>query len=96
MHVGVNLARIWGHRGGSRRLVWVEEWDPLGEASAEGLSPSPERKIVFFCWKWHILVTSKQYLFQNIAFGALTLLVGRQEGHPHCKRLGGIVEVGTG
>jgi len=25
----------------------------------------------------------------NIAFGALTLLVGRQEEHPACKKLGG-------
>jgi len=25
-----------------------------------------------------------------------TLLVGRQEGHPVCKKNGGLVEVGTG
>jgi len=25
----------------------------------------------------------------NIAFSALTLLVGRQEGHPACKKLSG-------
>jgi len=30
------------------------------------------------------------------AFSALTLLVGRQEGHPACKKYGGMVEVGTG
>jgi len=30
-----------------------------------------------------------------IAFSALTLLVGRQEGHPACKKWG-MVEVGTG
>jgi len=29
------------------------------------------------------------------AFSALTLLVGRQEGHPACKNMG-MVEVGTG
>ena len=28
--------------------------------------------------------------------GALTLLVGRQEGHPTCKTHGGMVDVGTG
>jgi len=26
----------------------------------------------------------------------LMLLVGRQEGHPACKKYGGMVEVGTG
>ena len=30
-----------------------------------------------------------------VAFSALTLLVGWQEGHPACKN-GGMVEVGTG
>jgi len=30
-----------------------------------------------------------------VAFSALTLLVGRQEGHPACKK-GGMVEVDTG
>ena len=32
----------------------------------------------------------------NVAFSALTLLVGRQEGHPARKKYGGTVEVGTG
>jgi len=31
-----------------------------------------------------------------VAFSALTLLVGRQEGHPARKKHGGMVEVGTG
>jgi len=30
------------------------------------------------------------------AFSAWTLLVGWQEGHPACKKYGGMVEVGTG
>ena len=30
-----------------------------------------------------------------VAFSALTLLVGRQEGHPACKKMRGMVEVGT-
>jgi len=30
------------------------------------------------------------------AFSALTLLVGWQEGHPACKNMGGMDEVGTG
>jgi len=29
------------------------------------------------------------YYSTNNAFSALTLLVGRQEGHPACKKLGG-------
>jgi len=32
----------------------------------------------------------------QVAFSALTLLVGQQEGHPACKKMGGMVEVGTG
>jgi len=31
-----------------------------------------------------------------VAFTALTLLVGRQEGHPAWKKNWGMVEVGTG
>jgi len=27
------------------------------------------------------------YVYSNTAFSALTLLVGRQEGHPACKKL---------
>jgi len=30
-----------------------------------------------------------------VAFGALTLLVGQQEWHSACKKIWGIVEVGT-
>jgi len=36
------------------------------------------------------------YWRQAHAFSALMLLVGRQEGHPACKKYGGMVEVGTG
>jgi len=28
-------------------------------------------------------------ILKSMAFGALTLLVGRQEGHPACKKLSG-------
>jgi len=31
-----------------------------------------------------------------VAFSALTLLVEWQEGHPACKKMEGMVEVGTG
>jgi len=30
-----------------------------------------------------------KFAFSAIAFSALTLLVGRQEGHPACKKLSG-------
>ena len=33
--------------------------------------------------------------YYMLAFSALTLLIGRQEGHPACKKWG-MVEVGTG
>ena len=32
---------------------------------------------------------TRQYAFCACAFSALTLLVGRQEGHPACKQLSG-------
>jgi len=38
--------------------------------------------------------TREGFLKQGVAFSALTLLVGRQEGHPAHKN-GGMVEVGT-
>ena len=37
-----------------------------------------------------------QHEGSEIAFSALTLLVGQQEGHPARKKYGGMVEVGTG
>jgi len=37
-----------------------------------------------------------RYQVTFIAFSALILLVGRQEGHPARKKYGGMVEVGTG
>jgi len=42
---------------------------------------------------WRTLASSPNVL---VAFSALTLLVGRQEWHPACKKYGGMVEVGTG
>jgi len=37
-----------------------------------------------------------QLLLLDTALSALTLLVGRQEGHPACKKYGGMVDAGTG
>jgi len=36
------------------------------------------------------------FLFCSFAFSALTLLVGRQERHPACKKIWELVEVDTG
>ena len=37
--------------------------------------------------RYHHYENTETFLFQQIAFSALTLLVGRQEGHPACKKL---------
>jgi len=36
-----------------------------------------------------LLLLSHLFAFSAFAFSALTLLVGRQEGHPACKKLSG-------
>ena len=43
-----------------------------------------------------VLLWISDEAFALIAFSALTLLLGWQEGHPACKKWGGKVEVGTG
>ena len=40
----------------------------------------------YFCCHWLVL---HFIMFDGFAFSALTLLVGRQEGHPACKKLSG-------
>jgi len=42
-----------------------------------------------FLSNWQAVIPS--YAFSAYAFSALTLLVGRQEGHPACKKLSGEV-----
>jgi len=42
-----------------------------------------------------IYIINKYNQLLLVAFSALTLLVGQQEGHPACKKMGGMVEVGT-
>jgi len=37
----------------------------------------------------HYILLLSIFLFVTYAFSALTLLVGRQEGHPACKKLSG-------
>ena len=41
-------------------------------------------------------VWDRLILASDFAFSALTLLVGQQEGHPACKKIWGMVEVGAG
>ena len=46
-----------------------------------------------------VLMNSGVYIYTYThvyAFSALTLLVGRQEGHPACKKYRGMVKVSTG
>ena len=35
----------------------------------------------------HVSIVNRTFVFVFVAFSALTLLVGRQEGHPACKKL---------
>jgi len=57
---------------------------------------------LFRCWRWHLLesvflLVSWGYFYNLwhlwLAFSVLTLLVGRQEGHPACKKQSGGVLV---
>jgi len=43
----------------------------------------------------YTVITLFEYI-TFVVFSALTLLVGRQEGHPACEKNGGMVEVATG
>jgi len=43
---------------------------------------------VLFISPEHIYIYTTVYM--KFAFSALTLLVGRQEGHPACKKLSGV------
>jgi len=46
-------------------------------------------QIVLRYFSWSTLPSILQYFFSTlVAFSALTLLVGQQEGHPACKKLG--------
>jgi len=40
-------------------------------------------------WTVPISANTYTFTFQHSALSALTLLVGRQEGHPACKKLSG-------
>jgi len=64
----------------------------VSSSLATSYEPVHQRVII----KLSGLPESTSYLEPSFsAFSALTLLVGRQEGHPACKN-GGMVEVGTG
>jgi len=45
------------------------------------------RRSFFFClWGISILLIAVLLAFSALAFSALTLLFGRQKGHPACKK----------
>ena len=50
---------------------------------------SIRRYTVFKLSKNHLNEISSLLVYTNCAFSALTLLVGRQEGHPACKKVSG-------
>ena len=45
----------------------------------------PKGALFIYFYKWYLFI----YLFIICAFSALTLLVGRQEEHPACKKQSG-------
>ena len=47
-------------------------------------------------WHLHLFEAFTASFLVLVAFSALTLLVGRREGRPACKKYAGMVEVGTG
>ena len=49
-----------------------------------------ELRVTYYCATVQEMTRAKAYNTQ-CAFSALTLLVGRQEGHPACKKLSGEV-----
>jgi len=53
------------------------------------LNPSPLVPQIRLCWPLCAFINYIYLLTYIIAFSALTLLVGRQEGHPACKKLSG-------
>jgi len=44
-------------------------------------------KFVLLCFVLLLMIMNKYRLFFTFSFSALTLLVGRQEGHPACKTI---------
>ena len=82
-----------------RNLDVLESWIPtafdrissatdiLVSQSAEQLSA--QMKLLLVCWHFVCLPFQFHLLEDICAFSALTLLVGRQERHPACKKLSG-------
>ena len=64
------------------KLDRVQRWTGSNAEPRQVISLCRLISVIFFML--YILFT---HLFMHIAFSALTLLVGRQEGHPACKKL---------
>jgi len=69
---------------------------PDAAASVDILCVNGDQWVVVTCVAGTVTVSALRYLvillilcYLNSAFSALTLLVGRQEGHPACKKLSG-------
>ena len=66
-------------------VQWVGKWSSINRSiyyATKGQKPLTSRKI-----QYTIIIV--HCLSRISAFSALTLLVGRQEGHPACKKLSG-------
>ena len=75
--------------GWATGATFGRNWFRYYQSSVLGSDPTPsERKLIKQKLKIVVVVV--------VAFSALTLLVGWQEGHPACKKYGGMVAVGTG
>jgi len=74
----------------------VDKSDDTTAADDSGLTPQMKRSRLAQVGRFHMQVVGTCVMFYHLnggkkilAFSALTLLVGRQEGHPACKKLSG-------
>jgi len=74
----------------------VDKSDDTTAADDSGLTPQMKRSRLAQVGRFHMQVVGTCVMFYHLnggkkilVFSALTLLVGRQEGHPACKKLSG-------
>ena len=66
---------------GARTVNFARVFSTMGELFIDSMISSPD-EVSTMCTQ-HYLVNM---MFIHDAFSALTLLIGRQEGHPACKK----------
>jgi len=62
--------------------VYKRQIYQIAESNRKKIDSVARIELNLFCPNWNALVSA----FSDSAFSALTLLVGRQEGHPACKK----------